>query len=163
MEGVTEGDTVDNIVPVQIDQDQGLIEKRQVDESDASGQANVNCEAVLTDSKDKTVINKKDDVPLEIEEVKEKQPVVENEDKENVMETRNDENQEHDSGSSEVLKENEKSSTATVDDSNKPVSVAENKSVQTPNFDPVLNKKIKKKDKSSAEEKKLGEYCYMIV
>ena len=37
----------------------------------------------------------------------------------------------------------------------------EDKSVQTPNVDPNTNKKMKKKEKSTAEEKKLGDYEYM--
>ena len=38
----------------------------------------------------------------------------------------------------------------------------EDKSVQTPNVDPNANKKMKKKDKSTAEEKKLGDYEYIF-
>lgn len=39
----------------------------------------------------------------------------------------------------------------------------EDKSVQTPIVDPNTNKKIKKKDKSTAEEKKLGNYEYTYI
>lgn len=75
---------------------------------------------------------------------------------ENKSEEESDCNKQKEALNGETMKEHVSiDGTADVDSDNAQ-SMAENKSIQTPSTDSVLNKKAKKKDKSSAEEKKLG-------
>ena len=136
---------------------QGVVEGQQHDDSSVSDQTNMNHESASEDNKNEQVINNVENKPSKSNDNEEEQSSLESKDsKESAEVAISNHIQQNESLKDEVLKENEKSSTATVKNSDKPPGL-EGKGVQTLNLDPLLNKKIKKKDKSSAEEKKLGE------
>ena len=130
---------------------------QQTDSNSVSSQMKVENETVVKDTKDESTVSNREEVPLEDENIKEKEVVIGNENsKASVTEAENVKRQDNETMNGEVQKEDEKSSTASGGDSDKSAVIVESKSVQMPNIDPMLNKKIKKKDKSSKEEEKLG-------
>lgn len=131
---------------------------QQTDNNSVSSQMKVENETVVKDTKDESTVSNREEVPLEDENIKEKEVVIGNENsKASVTEAENVKRQDIETMNGEVQKEDEKSSTASGGDSDKSEVIVESKSVQMPNIDPMLNKKIKKKDKSSKEEEKLVE------
>ena len=138
-------------------QNQSVVEAQQLADNGVADQTNMNHESASEDSKSELAINNVENKPSENKGNEEEQTGLESKDyKESVPETKSDHNQQSETLKDEVIKQNAKSSIATVKNSDKPPGL-EGKGVQTLNLDPLLNKKIKKKDKSSAEEKKLGE------
>ena len=130
---------------------------QQTDNNSVSSQMKVENETVVKDTKDESTVSNREEVSLEDENIKEKEVVIGNENsKASVTEAENVKKQDNETMNGEVQKEDEKSSTASGGDSDKSAVIVESKSVQMPNIDPMLNKKIKKKDKSSKEEEKLG-------
>ena len=129
---------------------------QQTDCNSVLSQTKVENEAAVKEAKAESTVSNKEEIPLEDETIKEKEVVGNENGKESVTEVENVKRQDIEAMNGEVQKEDEKSSTATGGDSDKSAVNVENKSVQMPNIDPMLNKKIKKKDKTSKEEEKLG-------
>ena len=129
---------------------------QQTDCNSVLSQTKVENETAVKEAKAESTVSNKEEIPLEDETIKEKEVVGNENGKESVTEVENVKRQDIQVMNGEVQKEDEKSSTATGGDSDKSAVIVENKSVQMPNIDPMLNKKIKKKDKTSKEEEKLG-------
>ena len=140
---------------------QGLAERQQPEDSDAQEVINhiENNETKEKENMGKVFECGKEEKPNEDDKGKAADTENENDAKSREEASKGQQNED---SNEDGLKEDENSAT-TVVDSDKSGNVSGDKSVQTPSVDATLNKKIKKKDKSSAEEKKLGEIFHAFA